>query len=961
MYRIVIILFSITLGLELGAQKLGIPEVEYFNRRQYGGATQNWKVSQSENDLMYFANNDGLIEYDGVTWSVHREVETGVVRSVKCIDNRIYMGTHNDFGYYEYDAKHHLGYKSLAVTDEVSDLGDVWTIFKWNDLMVFHTEAALVLMKGDEVQSVVPSVSRFISCFLVNEMLLVDDEQEGLMEVRGHDAYPIVGGGFFAEKDISSIIALSNRELLISTKYHGAFKWDFKQVVPWSGAVNDLLIKANAFCGARYNEDLLLFGTIQNGLLVVDNEGELIMEIDKDKGLMNNTVLSVFVDKEGGVWCGLDNGIARVSLNSNVSFLTGYYNLGTGYVQTRYKGNRYFGTNQAFFKIDEQGFQNPLKDRDDFKRIKGTDGQVWSLFQDEDQLLCGHNIGVIEIVNDEGKLLTPSTVNGVWNFLPVAGRPEYMISGTYNGLILFEKVDGKWQFKHHIEGFDESARFVEWDKQGRLWVSHGYKGIFCLSLSTDYARVENLSTYSMNLFPGSSSLTVTHFNNQLIIVGNAGLYTVNDKGDMVDYDELDHFFTPDHFPSSIKEDQYRNLWLLYVDYVEVLRYLEDGTYKKITFPFIPLERKLVTNFESVFVYDRENVFFGVEDGFAHYEMKDHYNFRIPFKVHLRRFSGRNDSLSYVLHQNEEEEALQPEVPTYPFRNNYFELEYAAAFYGDKEVEYSSHLSLVDEYFSEWSHSTFRQFTKLREGDYEFTIKARNCYGVQSKPLVFSFTVLPPWHRHLYAKITYLFLIVLIASIVGFIFNRRIEASRQREKLKAHQHFQEKEEQLTNDALRAEKEVIKMRNDKLRSEMNFKEQELAGLTVHIIQKNDLLTELQGQLKRIKRIKSHDESDRKIDNLVKKIGKDIDNESNWQLFENQFEQVHLTFLNRLIEKHSDLSDRDKKLCAYIKIGMASKEIASLMNISTRSVENNRYKLRQKLGVQQGEDLSDYITSI
>ncbi|TRX72075.1 LuxR C-terminal-related transcriptional regulator [Carboxylicivirga sp. M1479] len=957
---VLICLSSISI-VDVYAQKLGIPEIEYFNRRQYGAATQNWKISQSESDLMYFANNDGLVEYDGSQWLSHREMGTGVVRSVKCIGERIYIGTHNDFGYFEYDSLHQFSYSSLVSTDEVKDLGDVWTVHEWGDLVVIHTEAALVLLKDDKVIKTIPSISRFTTCFLVNEMLLVDDEQEGLMEVRGKDVYPISGGDFFAEKNVTSIISLSNRELLISTMNDGCFVWDLNQVKPWREDVNQLLKKANVFCGARYNDDLLLFGTIQNGLIVVDNNGHLVMAIDKDKGLVNNTVLSVFVDKEGGVWCGLDNGIARVSLNSNVSFLTGYYNLGTGYVQERYRNDWYFGTNQALFKIDDEGFNNPLKDRDDFTRVKGTDGQVWSLFQAGGQLLCGHNNGVYAVDGDEGKLITPSSVNGVWNFLPVVGEENFLISGTYNGLILFENINGKWVFKQHIDGFNESSRFMQWDEQGRLWVSHGYKGIFCLDFSQDYSRVDQVHTYAMSDFSGSSSLTVSKFHKRMVIVGSAGLFTVGADGDIEPYEALDHFFSTRVFPSTIQEDQYKNLWLLYTDFVEVLRYLEDGTYKKITLPFIPLERKLVTSFESVFVYDRENVFFGIEDGFAHYVMKDYYNFRIPFKVHLRSFTGRSDSVPYVFHQTSNDDNPQLEVPSYTFRNNLFEFEYAAAFYGDKEMEYSTHMSSVDEKYSEWSRAASRQFTKLREGTYDFTVKARNRYGVQSKPLVFSFEVLPPWHRHMYAKIAYLVLILLIAGVVSYTFNRRIEVSKQKEKLKARKHFQEKEEQLTNDALRAEKEVIKMRNDKLRSEMKFKEQELAGLTVHIIQKNDLLSELQSQLKRIKRIKSPDESDRKIDNLVRKIGKDIDNESNWQMFESQFEKVHLTFLNRLVEEHNDLNDRDKKLCAYIRMGMASKEIASLMNISTRSVENNRYKLRQKLGLLQGDDLSKYIGEI
>jgi len=960
MKRITVIILFLSFCSVLFAQKIGIPEIEYFNRRQYGGATQNWKVSQSSDGLMYFANNNGLLEYDGVKWTLHNEMDAGIVRSVKCIGSKIYLGTNNDFGYFEYDSSNHFTFNSLADTDALRNLGDVWTINKWNDKIVFHTEAGIILYEDQQKTIVIPSVSRFISCFVVNEMLLVHDEEKGLLEVRGERIFPISGGEQLSELNVSSIIALSESEMLISTMKKGLFTWDLNEVKVWNGEVNSLLIDANVFCGERYNEDILLFGTIQNGLIVANNDGDLVMEIDKDKGLMNNTILGLFVGQEGGVWCGLDNGIARISLNNNVSFISGYYNLGTGYVQERYGNHWFFGTNQAVFKISDDEFKNPLKDRTSFTKIKGTNGQVWSFFKDDSNLLCGHNLGVFEIVNDDSRLITPSSVNGVWNFKKVPNVSDLMISGTYNGLILFEKQNNKWRFKQHLDGFIESSRFMEWDQKGRLWISHDFKGVYCISFSSDYTSIDSVAQYAANKFSETNNVIVSKVRNQIVIIGSRGLFRLSTQDNIEPFKEFDHYLAS-AYPSNVEEDLYGNLWLIYPDYLEVLRYLEDGTYKKISLPFIPLEKKLVNGFESVYVSDKENVFFGIEDGYAHYVMQDYTNFRIPFNVHLRMFRGRTDSLTYTLHQRENGEYIQAKQPVYPFKKNFFAIDYAATFYSDKELEYSTYLSGFDDEPTSWGKATRREFTKLREGEYNFTIKARNRYGVQSLPLTFKFNVLPPWHRHTYAKIGYLVIMLVIVFIVTRVFNKRIEASRQKEKLKARQRYLQKEEQLTSEALKAEKEVIKMRNDKLRSEMMFKENELAGLTVHIIQKNDLLSELQGQLNRIKRIKTHAEIERKIDNLVKKIRKDIDNENNWESFEKQFEQVHQSFLNRLMEKHNDLSDKEKKLCAYIKMGMASKEIASLMNISTRSVENNRYKLRQKLGLQSGDDLSEYIAAV
>ena len=206
------------------------------------------------------------------------------------------------------------------------------------------------------------------------------------------------------------------------------------------------------------------------------------------------------------------------------------------------------------------------------------------------------------------------------------------------------------------------------------------------------------------------------------------------------------------------------------------------------------------------------------------------------------------------------------------------------------------------------------------------------------------------------------MIFLMLFVLGSVFFKRyILAMQNKATQKQREQFEATESQLRNETLLKEKEVIKIRNEKLNDEMAYKEKELASLTVHIIKKNDLLSELQDQLLRLKRSRETNEAERKINNLIKKIEQDINNEGNWQLFEKQFELVHHSFLSKLREKYPDLSVREQKLCAFIKMGMVSKEIASLMHVSTRAVENNRYKLRQKFELQSDDNLSDFIATI
>ncbi|MFO7852932.1 MAG: LuxR C-terminal-related transcriptional regulator [Bacteroidota bacterium] len=959
----IIVALSLFLTLPVAAQdaRYGIPRTEYFSRSDYNGASQNWSITQSNNDILYFANNDGILEYDGVNWKLYRDMGPFVIRSVKSTVNKIYAGTYGELGYFSYENKHNISYTSLSTTDELKSYGDYWTIHEWNDKIVFHSEQAICIFKDDTLVSSIPAISRFTGSYLVNGLLLVTDDTEGLMEVRGDHIYPVAGAGILKDKHISSVLPVSENKIIIGTMSEGLFIWDMQSVSKWDVAANEILKKANIYCGTHYEDRYLVFGTIQSGVVITDQSGSVIFQVGKDKGLNNNTVLSLFVDKEGNVWGGLDNGIVKINLWSCITFLQGYYDLGTGYVINRNNDNWYFGTNQALFAINDDDFSDPLKDRDDFVKVPGTDGQVWSLYKTGNSILCGHNSGVFEVKQGLADLITPTSITGAWIFRKVPGNDNRLIAGTYNGLIMLERKQGQWHYKSDIKGFKESSRYIEWDKDGNLWVSHGYKGIFRLAFNEAYTALTEVDTFDLENYPEiGPAPVISKVDGELLVTSINGIYRVSDSEGIVRCRELDNYFE-DGFPNRLIQDRFRNIWYFVDSYTGVLRFMEDGTYKNIYFPFVSLENKLVPSFESVFVHDNENILFGIEEGFAHYAVMEDRDFNRPFKLHIRSFKGRSDTISYVMHHDDDSgNNADGKIPEYDFRDNYFEISYAATYFSEGYAEYSTYLSNYDLEATSWSGQTSRQFARLKEGDYEFVVKARNSFGFQPEPLVFRFRVLPPWHRTTIAKVAYVMLILSLILLTIYVFNRRIEINRQKEELRQQESFRAREEKFKNEALEVEKELIRMRNERLRSEMVFKEKELANSTMNILQKNESLLKIKNDMSKISSLEDNSEIRNQIKRLIRKIERDIDNEDHWKVFEVHLEQVHDAFFKQLEGKHPDLTNRERKLCAYIRMGMSSKEIAALTNISFRSVENNRFRLRKKLKLSKGHNLAQYLNS-
>ncbi|MGQ1891227.1 triple tyrosine motif-containing protein [Thermophagus sp. OGC60D27] len=943
----------------------GISDIQYFNRREYGGATQNWNISQADNGLLYFANNNGILEFDGTHWRLlpsHPNLMNNLPRSVFADKNQIYIGAADEFGVYKRDSTGNFQYNSLTDRYNVPDMGDFWNILKKENQIIFQSHNGLCLYSPGKSIDIIPSISRISEAFLVNGMVLAHDDSEGLMELRNGSLFRIPGGNRFIGKTIGAIIPISADEMVIGTMDDGLYLWNTDGISRWTVPASHFLKETNIFCGTKAGDDLA-FGTIQSGVVIVDTSGNIKMIASKDKGLNNNTALDLFVDQQKNIWVALDNGIARINYNSAISFIQGYYDIGTGYCMTKKGETFYLGTNQALYTISGEKFRSPTKDRTDFHLVKNSNGQVWTLFKDKttDELLMGHNLGIFRIEEDRADLISPPDLNGAWIFKFVPNTHDLLMIGTYTGLNLLKKdKNGRWKYFKAVEGFYESSRFIEWESDSTLWIAHGLKGLFRLTLSQDYSQVTKVETPSH--FGGIEDIqgfSLSRIDNKIVFTSPNGIYSLSDSSSFTKH-PLESFFPKDGpFPVQLKQDPFNNIWFFADNGVGVLRLQEDGSYKKIDNPLIPFKNKLVNGFESVFVLNKETAFFGIEDGFGQYSATNEVNYNQPFQAHIRGFrSQKNPDLIFYSHSDT---GSQKFVPRFKFKNNAFDITFSATWFGGGEPEYSTLLEGFDTDWSPWSEIKNRQYTRLHEGDYTFKVKARNVHGVQTMPASFKFIVLPPWYRTTWAKTIYFVLAALLVLLIIGITNRIVEKSRQREIMQQKMKYREREEQLKRQTLEKEKEMIRLRNEKLRDDMKHKEKELVSSTMHIIRKNDFLIKIKDELQKIKKTNDKNLIDKKVASVIRQIDRDIDNEAHWKQFETHLELVHEDFLKRLIDQHPNLTARELKLAAYLRMNMTSKEIASLMNITARAVENNRYKLRKKIGLTQGHNLVEYIMKI
>jgi len=172
------------------------------------------------------------------------------------------------------------------------------------------------------------------------------------------------------------------------------------------------------------------------------------------------------------------------------------------------------------------------------------------------------------------------------------------------------------------------------------------------------------------------------------------------------------------------------------------------------------------------------------------------------------------------------------------------------------------------------------------------------------------------------------------------------------------HLQE--EKFKFDRLESEQKLLILREENLSLEIKKKNTELASSTLNNIKKNELLTNLIEDIKEIDKDVLNSSLHPPIKKVIKKINSHLVDKDDWLTFELHFRNAHADFFDKLRDKHADLSSIENKLCAYLKLNLSSKEIASLLTISIKSVEQGRWRLRKKLDLPKDSSLVNYIQS-
>lgn len=799
----------------LTQQKIGSPFLRNYPTKIYQGAPQNWNIVQDARGLMYFANDKGILEYDGKNWSLIPVNNQSAVRSL-CVSKEgiIYVGASNEFGYLAPDSLGSMHYYSLLgyIEENLREFGDVWSCHATEEGIYFHTDNTLFRF---QYKSAIPRFQTwqaspgayFFLSYYVNRKLYILDAGIGLMQLDGGKLHLLKEGKKFIGKKIYTILPYTTQKILIGVRSEGFYVLDqqTQTLEKFKTEADDYIVQHQIYYARVLSNSDLLVCTRNRGIVVMDKKGKIIETIGKEQGLQNENVHYAFEDRSGMIWLALDNGISQINLHVPIRFWDAGNELnGTIKSIIEYKHTTYVATTLGVFYLKDYYF----------KKVPGIGTQCWSLLkfqvaEEQEQLLVGTNEGIYEIKNNQARLLRNTGDLEVLKLYQSPINPLRVYAGLKGGLLSmrFQKENTTWKDEGIVSNIKDEIYSIAEDKEGNLWLGTFIRGVVKVSFDNKHYPVK-IKHYTQK--EGLPSLRDVH-----VCEGNKGILLATQKG-LYEYRKHTRKFV---LTNKIKgefaqgkrgvytwtKDKQGNWWMADASNQKFPIGVAKKQPGKEVYQWHDKVLRRLPVFDEPVIYPNEDgeIWIGGTEGLFMYDTRQKIRKKHHYVITVRKVIVNEDSLIFLGTNNTKKQSsdfwaetslLQTKEPKFRFHPGFsIEFEYTASFFDlEEQLKYSYYLeSNQDNWFSwfqgkssekewsVWTQKTKKQYTNLKEGNYIFYVRARNIYGEESKITSYKFKILPPWYRTAQAQGGYVILAIftLFAGVRGYTMRLRQQKRR----------------------------------------------------------------------------------------------------------------------------------------------------------------------------------------
>ena len=476
----------------------------------------------------------------------------------------------------------------------------------------------------------------------------------------------------------------------------------------------------------------------------------------------------------------------------------------------------------------------------------------------------------------------------------------------------------------------------------QIFVFHPYKGLYKLpidksnfSISSDVAPIK-LEGRNSNCF---------YYDDSFMYSDSTGVYTYSKQKRLFEKDSFMSAVFPKTNSNEVRVSVVPNqskdkLWVFALN--KLYRFSPGRLSKTpvIDSVYFPSHfRGGLLGFENIFPLNENRALLGTSNGYILYDLEQ------------KQESNHEVSITSVNYQSINSDLISVDtdlnlVNPYEFNNLEFKVNipvYSAL----SKPTYRYKLDGKNQFWSEWSSESRIRFENLKYGNYSFIVEAKINGIVSKNKASFDFEISKPWYLSSTAIVAYLVAVLLIILIINSVYRAYYNAQQQKLIKRAKQ-------KMRMNQLETKQKLTELNNEKLKLDIENKNRELAISTMSLIKKNEFLNSIKSELSNV-------EGNKEIKNVLRIIDRNLNNTDDWKFFQEAFNNADKDFLKKIGEKHPELTPNDLRLCAYLRLNLSSKEIAPLLNISYRSVEVKRYRLRKKMKLKASQGLIKYILDI